>query len=169
VPGIPRERVSTEVRLQHPNAERPSPPPKPPRSISPFPEQQTRSQVRIEVEQAAQSMRPRATHAVAKLLAVPAVVAALIGILYAGSGWLDARSKRETAEAALAEARAKQLAELGPRVDAIAAQLATLKTNDPQALADMRDELKDLAKRMKDAEKDITKLYRARPSRQPDD
>lgn len=159
--------VEPEVRERHPSAVRPSPPPPPKRSISPFPE--IRQPVRVEIEEAAQSMRPRATHAVAKLLALPAVVAALIAILYAGSGWLDARSKREAAEAALAEARAKQLAELGPRVDAIAAQLATLQTNDPKALEDMRDELKDLAKRMKDAEKDITKLYRARPTRQPDD
>lgn len=40
VPGIPRERVSTEVQRKHPSAERTSPPPPPPRSISPFPERQ---------------------------------------------------------------------------------------------------------------------------------
>lgn len=37
VPGYPRERVSTEVRLQHPSAERLTPVPAPKRSLSPAP------------------------------------------------------------------------------------------------------------------------------------
>jgi hypothetical protein len=154
------------VQKRHPGAER-TPPPPPNRSISPFPE--LRQPARVEIEEAAQSMRPRATHAVAKLLALPAVVAGLIAVLYAGSGWLNARSKREAAEAQLAEARAKQLAELGPRVDAIAAELAALKaTGDPRELERIRKELADVVDRMKAAERDITKLYRARPSRSPE-
>lgn len=165
VPGVPGFEIArADVRKRHPGAERSTPPE---RSISPFPE--LRQPVRIEIEQAAQSMRPRTTHAVAKLLAVPAVVAALIAGLTAGSAWLDARAKREVAEAQLAEARAKQLAELGPRVDAIAADLAALKaTGDPREIERMRRELTDVVDRMKAAERDITKLYRARPGRAPD-
>jgi hypothetical protein len=159
IPGVPippRIVEADGTRGRDSRADPPSDPPVP------------RVEIAVD-DQVVQSMRPRATHAIAKLLAVPAVVAALIALLYAGSGWLDARAKREAAEAALAEAKAKQLAEIGPRVDALADEIAALKASgDPREIERIRKELADVAAGLKAAERDITKLYRARPSRAPE-
>lgn len=161
------ELVTPEAQRQHPGAERTDPPPK--RSESPFPEQRL-PPVRIEVEEAVQSMRPRATHAVAKLLALPAVVAGLIALLYAGSGWLDSDAKRKAAETKLFEAQAAELPKLGQEVKDLAARVKALEGSvDQRELKQIRDDL-DAAKRKQEAqERDITKLYRARPTRAPED
>lgn len=168
-PDNPRPSVVMGVRVPSPprvietDARRKPDPREDPASVPPPP------RVEVEVEQAAQSMRAPRGRAAKTAAIVGALGATLAGLVPAISATLQSCQKRQEAEALEAKQRALALPELAARVTALELEVRRLQTIDPSQLETMRTQLADAAKRLSDAERDITRLYRARPSRPPDD
>jgi hypothetical protein len=117
---------------------------------------------------AVQSMRAPRGRAAKTAAIIGAIGASLAGLVPILSATLESCQRRQEAEAQEAAQRAKALPELAARVTALELEVRRLQTIDPAQLELMRTQLADAAKRLSDAERDITRLYRARPSRAPE-
>jgi hypothetical protein len=127
--------------------------------------------IRVEIAEddpAVQSMRAPRGRAAKTAAIIGAIGAALAGLVPVLSATLESCQRRQEAEAQEAAQRAKALPELAARVTALELEVRRLQTIDPAQLELMRTQLADAAKRLSDAERDITRLYRARPSRAPE-
>jgi hypothetical protein len=162
VPGIPgaalpRANVEIRERDRDPRADPTS-----------YPPPRTEVEVADDDAAAVQSMRAPRGRAAKTAAIVGAVGAALAGLVPVLSATLESCQKRQEAQALEAAQRAQAVPELEKRVVALEAAVAALKTVDPQKLEDAKKDIADVAKRVSEAERDITKLYRARPSRSPE-
>lgn len=128
-----------------------------------------RTEVEVADDAAVQSMRAPRGRAAKTAAIIGALGATLAGLVPVLSATLESCQRRQEAQAQEAAARAKALPELAARVTALELEVRRLQTIDPSQLETMRTQLADAAKRLSDAERDITRLYRARPTRQPDD
>lgn len=159
VPGVKLPRANVEIleRARDPRADPTSTPPP-----------------RVEVEiadddPAVKSMRAPRGRAAKTAAIVGAIGAALAGLVPVLSATLESCQRAQEAATQEAKQRALALPELTQKLAALEIEIKRLQTVDPKELERLRKDLEDARARLSQAERDITKLYRARPSRQPDD
>jgi hypothetical protein len=163
VPGIPGTalpRANVEIReREHDSRADPTS----------YPPPRTEVEVADDDAAAVQSMRAPRGRAAKTIAIVGAIGATLAGLVPVLSATLTSCGKRQEAEAAEAKQRALALPELALKLAALEIAVKNLQTVDPKDFERHKKDLDDARARLSQAERDITKLYRARPSRQPDD
>jgi hypothetical protein len=159
VPGVPDgklPRANVEIRI-------------PREDLSSYPPPRTDVEIADDDEAAVQSMRAPRGRAAKTIAIVGAGVATFAGLVPVLSATLESCQKRQEAEAREADQRAKVIPELTAKLEALELAIKNLQTVDPKDFERHKKDLDDARARLTQAERDITKLYRARPSRQPDD